>query len=84
MLADAGYGSSGSFRQALSARGLTWAVGLSGRQNIYPADVGLTFPEAGRGRRRKYHLPDRMAVSAEQMLEDEKWQKVSWRQGTKG
>ncbi|MCZ0964591.1 IS701 family transposase [Paracoccus benzoatiresistens] len=84
VLADAGYGSSGSFRQALSARGLTWAVGLSRRQNIYPADVGLTFPEAGRGRRRKYHLPDRMAVSAEQMLEDEKWRKVSWRQGTKG
>ena len=84
VLADAGYGSSGSFRQALSARGLTWAVGLSRRQNIYPADVGLTFPEAGRGRRRKHHLPDRMAVSAEQMLEDEKWRKVSWRQGTKG
>ena len=70
VLADAGYGSSGSFRQALSARGLTWAVGLSRRQNIYPADVGLTFPEAGRGRRRKHHLPDRMAVSAEQMLEE--------------
>ncbi|KRS14130.1 IS701 family transposase [Roseovarius indicus] len=84
VLADAGYGSSGPFRQALSTRGLTWAVGLSRRQNVYPADVGLVFPEAGRGRRRKYHLPDRVAVSAEQMLGDEKWRKVSWRRGTKG
>ena len=84
VLADAGYGSSGPFRQALSARGLAWAVGLSRRQNVYPADVGLVFPEAGRGRRRKYHLPDCVAVSAEQMLGDEKWRKVSWRRGTKG
>ena len=39
VLADSGYGSSGPFRQALSARGLLWAVGLSRRQNVYPADV---------------------------------------------
>ncbi len=84
VLADAGYGSSGPFRQALSSRGLVWAVGLSRRQNVYPADVGLVFPEAGRGRRRKHHLPDRVAVSAQQMLEGEKWRKVSWRRGTKG
>lgn len=84
VLADAGYGSSGSFRQALSERGLTWAVGLSRRQNVYPADTGVVFPESGRGRRRKYHLPDRLAVSAQQMLEAEKWRKVSWRRGTKG
>ncbi len=31
VLADSGYGSSGSFRQALSERGLLWAVGLSRR-----------------------------------------------------
>ena len=84
VLAGAGYGSSGPFRQGLSARGLNWTVGLSRRQNVYPADVGLVFPEAGRGRRRKYHLPDREAVSAQQMLEAKTWRKVSWRWGTKG
>lgn len=84
VLADAGYGSSGPFRQALSARGLTWAVGLSRRQNVYPADVGLVFPEAARGRRRKYHIPDRVAVSAETRLAGEKWRKISWRRGTRG
>jgi SRSO17 transposase len=48
VLADSGYGSSGSFRQALSERGLKWAVGLSRRQNVYPADVALIFPVAKR------------------------------------
>jgi SRSO17 transposase len=84
VLADAGYGSSSSFRQALSERGLLWAVGLSRRQNVYPADVALVFPVAKIGKRRKYHVPDEPPVSAEQMLTDEKWQKVSWRRGTKG
>jgi SRSO17 transposase len=84
VLADAGYGSSGPFRQALSERGLQWAVGISRRQNVYPADTGLIFPEARAGRRRKYHIPDRTAVSAEKMLAEEKWKKISWRRGTKG
>jgi SRSO17 transposase len=46
VLADAGYGTSGPFRQALSERGLLWAVGLSRRQNVYPAEVALIFPIA--------------------------------------
>lgn len=84
VLADAGYGSSGAFRQALSQRGLTWALGLSRRQNVYPADTGMAFPEAATGRRRKYHVPDRAAVSAETMLAEVTWKKTSWRRGTKG
>jgi SRSO17 transposase len=84
VLADAGYGSSGSFRQALSERGLLWAVGLSRRQNVYPADIALTFPVAKAGKRRKYHVPDRPPVSTEVMLAKEKWKKISWRRGTKG
>lgn len=84
VLADAGYGSSGDFRQALSKRELLWAVGMSRRQNVYPADTRLIFPQAKAGRRRKYHVPDRTAISAEKMLAEEKWKKISWRRGTKG
>lgn len=84
VLADAGYGSSGPFRQALSERGLLWAVGLSRRQNVYPADVALAFPVATTGRRRQYHIPDQPAVSAEAMLSGRTWRKISWRRGTKG
>jgi SRSO17 transposase len=84
VLADSGYGSSGPFRQALSARGLLWAVGLSRRQNVYPADVALAFPVAKAGKPRKYHIPEQPPVSAEAALADANWQKVSWRRGTKG
>nr|CAI0341622.1 transposase [Rhizobiaceae bacterium] len=34
VLADAGYGLSAPFRQGLSERGLTWAVGVGGRQKV--------------------------------------------------
>jgi SRSO17 transposase len=84
VLADSGYGSSGPFRQALSERRLLWAVGLSRRQNVYPAEVALIFPVAKTGQRRKYHVPDQPPISAEAMLAAEKWQRVSWRRGTKG
>src|SRR3974390_733251 len=84
VLADSGYGSSGPFRQALSERGLLWAVGLSRRQNVYPAEVALIFPIAKAGKPRKYHIPDRPPISAEEALAGAKWQKVSWRRGTKG
>jgi SRSO17 transposase len=84
VLADAGYGSSGPFREALSERGLLWAVGLSRRQNVYPPDVALIFPVAKGGKRRQYHIPDCAPVSAAAMLEGETWQKTTWRRGTKG
>ena len=84
VLADSGYGSSGPFRQALSERGLLWAVGLSRRQNVYPADVALIFPVAKTGRPRKYNVPDQLPVAAEAMLAREKWRRVNWRRGTKG
>jgi SRSO17 transposase len=84
VLADAGYGSSGPFRQALSERGLLWAVGLSRRQNVYPADVDLIFPVATVGKPRKYHIPEQSPMTAEALLAGEKWKRVSWRRGTKG
>jgi SRSO17 transposase len=58
-------------------------VGLSRRQNVYPADVALIFPIAKTGKPRKYHVPDQPPVAAEVLLAEEKWQKVSWRRGTK-
>ena len=84
VLADAGYGLSASFRQALTARGLCWAVGIPKHQKVYPADVQLIFPEAARGRPRLRHVPDIKSLAAQAMLEGVKWRKVSWRRGTKG
>jgi len=84
VLADAGYGLSAPFRQGLSARGLTWAVGIPGRQKVYPAGVSLIFPAAGRGRPRQNAVPDVLSISAETTLGDAIWTELSWRIGTKG
>ena len=42
------------------------------------------LPVAKTGKPRKYHIPDQPPVSAEALLAGEKWQRVSWRRGTKG
>lgn len=84
VLADAGYGLSAPFRQALSERELSWAVGIPRHQKVYPADVTLIFPEAARGRPRQRHIPDSKSIAAETMLKDASWRTVSWRRGTKG
>lgn len=84
VLADAGYGLSAPFRQGLSERGLAWAVGIGGRQKVYPVDVTLVFPVSGRGRPRKNHVPDTKSVSAEKTLATAPWRTLSWRRGTKG
>ena len=84
VLADAGYGLSAPFRHGLDARGLTWAVGIPRHQKVYPCDVRLIFPVAGRGRPRKRHIPNQLSVPAEDMLASAKWRHLSWRKGTKG
>jgi len=84
VLADAGYGLSAAFRQGLSGRGLTWAVGIPKHQKVYPHDVELIFPISGHGRPRKHPIPNILSVAAEMMLAAERWKKVSWRRGTKG
>ena len=84
VLADAGYGLSAPFRQALGARGLRWAVGIPRHQKVYPADVQLIFPVAGRGRPRVHHVPDVKSRAAHVMLQEAKWRQISWRRGTKG
>jgi len=48
VLADAGYGLSAPFRQGLSARGLTWSVGIPRTQKVYSADAKPVWPNAGR------------------------------------
>ncbi len=83
-LADAGYGLSAPFRQGLTARKLAWAVGIPRHLKVYPADVQMIWPIAGRGRPRKRYIPDILSMAAEDMLANAKWRAISWRTGTKG
>jgi SRSO17 transposase len=84
VLADAGYGMSAPFRQGLTARKLAWAVGIPRHLKVYPADVRMIWPAAGRGRPRQRHVPDVLSRSAEDVLANAKWHTISWRTGTKG
>jgi len=84
VLADAGYGISASFRQALSARGLDWAVGIPRIQKVYPAAVAMVPPPPARRRSRQPLVPATEAISAEAMLDGQRWRAVTWRRGTKG
>ena len=59
-------------------------MGVGARQKVYPKDVALIFPLAGRGRPRKNHVPDVTSLSAEKTLASASWRSLSWRRGTKG
>ena len=58
----------GAESEVLSERGLAWAVGIPFKQKVYPADVTMLFPIAGRGRPRKNAIPDVTSVSAQTSL----------------
>src|SRR6267143_1386959 len=84
VLADAGYGTSAPFRQGLTSRKLTWAVGIPRHLKVYPAGVQMIWPVAKRGRPRQRHVPDILSTPAQDMLANAKWHTISWRTGTKG
>ncbi len=83
VLADAGYGASAAFRQALSERGLLWAVGILRVQKVYGAAVQVAVPPQWRGRKRR-PVPDEEPREAEKVLAGLSWRRITWRQGTKG
>lgn len=80
VLADAGYGMSAEFRHGLDARELLWAVGIARNQKVYSAAVQLV-PPAGRARK---PVPSEEPRAAEDVLAEQRWRRVTWRQGTKG
>ena len=88
VLADAGYGSCGEFRQGLSGRQLCWTVGIMPTQQVYPAEVTLSVaPPSGKGRPPKRRAPSAPGVSARRMIESlgpRAWRSIRWREGTKG
>jgi SRSO17 transposase len=83
VLADAGYGNSALFRQALSVRGLLWAVGIPKVQKAYGTEVALLWPRARTGRPRRSPVPSEKPAPAETLLADAPWRPIAWRRGTK-
>ena len=89
LLTDAGYGADGAFRSAVTASGLTYAVGVQSTLSVWPPGVEPLPPKpwSGRGRppsrmrRDGGHVP----VSAKTLargLPEEAWRIVPWREGS--
>jgi SRSO17 transposase len=83
VLADAAYGSCAAFRLGLSARGLTWAVGIRAYHQIYPATVRLTWRRRGGGTRKR-PKPRSAPRKVRAVMHRLPWRSLCWRHGTKG
>src|SRR4051812_2706950 len=84
VLADAGFGSSPAFRHGLDERDLAWAGGIAGTQLVYPSTVRLRPARTPSGRPAKHPRPNRPPCSAAEMLQTQRWRRITWRNGTKG
>jgi SRSO17 transposase len=92
VVADAGYGDVTAFRDALSARGLSYVVGIKGGTSVWPPGREPLPPKpySGRGqppsllRRDEHHQPISARALATEWLPKTAWQSVRWREGTKG
>lgn len=91
IVADAGYGVVTAFRDALTAQGLAYAVGISTETSVWgPGRAPLrprTYGGIGRPptllRRTRRHRPLRVEALAKH-LPASAWRTVTWRQGTRG
>src|SRR5574341_951553 len=91
VVADAGYGVAIEFRDALTASGIPYVVGVREDTKVWPPGV---TPRPPRRRRRRGRLPRRLQGPAGQhpvrlstlvgRLPLEAWSMVTWREGTRG
>src|SRR5215207_6418525 len=88
VVADAGYGVSGTFRAGLDARGLDYIVGVTGELVVFteqPQWVRPAGPSRGRPRTRSRLAPNNpQPVSLSTMAARLPRRRVTWREGTKG
>jgi len=88
VVADAGYGASGDFRDGLAQRGLSYIVGVTGDFVVFTEQPTWVAPApSGRGRpATRPHLatgnPPPVALS--ELVQRVRLRRVTWREGTKG
>ena len=86
-VADAGYGNTSEFRAGLAERGLSFVVGVQGTTGVW-ADWGqapMAQGRRGRPRLRPTDVGPAMGVLAmSQNWPQARWQRVTWREGSKG
>lgn len=91
VVADAGYGDATAFREALTALGLAYAVGVKKETTAWPPGEAPRPPTPWTGRGRPPTLLRRTATHTPQSLKElalalppTAWRTVRWREGTRG
>jgi SRSO17 transposase len=91
VVADAGYGDTTEFREALTERGFSYVVGIKGETTLWAPGTGPLPPAGytGRGRppTRVRRSAEHRPLSARQLAEQlpaSAWREVRWREGTRG
>ncbi len=88
MVADAGYGVSGPFRDGLAQRGLHYVVGVTDEMVVFTEEPQWVEPRAATGgrpqKRRRLADDSPRPVSLKELAGRTPRHKVTWREGTKG
>jgi len=92
VVSDAGYGDATEFREALTAAGLAYVVGVKGETTVWRPGQAPLPPKPWRGRRGRPSIRVRRTarhqpVSLKRLaaeLPASAWQSVTWREGTRG
>ena len=87
VVADAGYGDATGLRDALEARQLAYAVGISSQWGAWTRPPQIHIPDyRGRGApaRRYQYGKQRPSSVRDVALQSKGWKKVRWREGSKG
>jgi len=91
VLADAGYGDTTAFREALTTAGLTYVVGVKKETTAWPPGEAPRPPKRWKGHGRPPTLVRRTATHTPQSLKQlavalppPAWRTVTWRDGTHG
>jgi SRSO17 transposase len=86
--ADVGYGNITEFRAGLAERKLLFMVGIQSATTVWTDSGNLLAPERGqRGRPRRKPLEVGTPISVSDMAQgwpQEHWQRLTWREGTRG
>ncbi len=90
VLADAGYGNDTAIRTELTEMGMTYVVGVQASIGLWPPGTQPLPPKPWSGRGRPPSLarrqPGHAPVSAKelaQVLPEDAWHRITWREGTK-
>lgn len=92
VLADAGYGDSRDFREALRERGFKYVVGVSSQTTVWRPEATIAIPPRRHGPGRPPTRaeavyggePVLIEVLANELLKAGAFKRICWRQGTKG